>query len=110
MDTELAAITDFIRSNRKALAAYLRQKLKAAGANSYLDQLGKAGIDGLEREAAGVLLDLACALLRRLHPDRDFQSEAILGQLPEEDRQGIQLPRSQAYDAVLAELQKGKPA
>ena len=77
MDTELAAITDFVRSNRKALAGYLRQKLAAAGAKAYLDQLGKAGIDRLESEAAGVLLDLACALLCRLHPDRDRHTRAV---------------------------------
>jgi hypothetical protein len=110
MDNELSAIADFVNSNRKALAGYVRQKLVAAGAKQYLDRLGKEGIEALNRETAGVLLDLACALLRRLQPEREFQPEQILAQLPEVVRLSIRLPRSEAYNAVLAQLEKDKPA
>jgi hypothetical protein len=110
MDQQLlSAISDFVNSNRKSMASYLRQKLLAADAKPYLDRLGKSGIEEMEREAGGLLLDLACALLRRLHPGEEFQSEAILAQLSESERQNIRLPRSDAYYAVLAELQKMKP-
>ena len=104
MHNDIIAISDFVQSNRKALSAYLRQKLIVAGANTYLDQLGKAGIEQQEDEAAGVLLDLACALLRRLHPDQQYQPEAILPQLPEAVAQRIRLPRSPAYHAACEEL------
>jgi hypothetical protein len=107
MDNELSVIADFVKSNRKALASYVRQNLVAANAKPYLDRLGKEGAEALDRDAAGVLLDLACALLRRLHPERDFQSEEILAHLPEDIRQSIRLPRSEAFHAVLAQLQKG---
>lgn len=108
MDEDLAAILDFVSSNRQRLAGYLRQKLIGAGAKEYLDALGKTGIEAQEREAAGVLLDLACALLRRLRPDRDIRSENALHQLPEGVRRTIHLPRSDAYYAVLAKLDEVK--
>jgi hypothetical protein len=110
MESEFAAIVDFVQSNRKALASYVRQKLLAADAKPYLDRLGKDGIEALDCEVAGLLLDLACALLRRLHPDREVKSEDVLAQLPEVVRQSIRLPRSEAYQAALAELQQHKPA
>jgi hypothetical protein len=106
MEIDIAAIVDFVSSNRKALAAYLRQKLVQAGAKPYVDQLGKSGIERMESEAAGVLVDLACAMLRRLHPGREFQAEALLMQFPEDVRQHIHLPRSDAFHAILAELEK----
>src|SRR5262245_38824665 len=108
MKSELSAISDFVLSNSKALASYLRQKLIDAGAKGYVEGLGKQGIGKLEQEASGVLLDLACALLRRLQPGVEFDAEAILHQLPAHVQKTIRLPRSQAYNAVLAELEKIK--
>lgn len=110
MDTELSAIADFVQGNRKPLTGYVRQKLQAAGAKAYLDGLGKEGIEKLDREAAGVLLDLACALLRRLHPDRVFRSEEILAMLADDIRQSIRLPYSNTYFEILADLNKNKTA
>ena len=55
-------IRDFVRVNRKELAGYLRRKLLEAGAKEYVGKLGKDGIAAMEREAAGVVLDFACAL------------------------------------------------
>jgi hypothetical protein len=66
MNSELAAIDQFVQDNRNALAAYVRQKIIAADAKPYIDSLGKEGIDALDREAAGVLVDLACALPGRV--------------------------------------------
>jgi hypothetical protein len=106
MDNELSVIADFVMSNRKALASYVRHKLIVAEAKSYLDRLGQEGIEILDCEAGGVLLDLACALLRRLHPEREFQSEEVLAHFPQDVRQSIRLPRSEAYYAALAQLQK----
>lgn len=106
MEKEIAAVADFVSANRKALAAYLRQKLLAANASSYLDQLGKDGIEKLEQESAGVLVDLACALLRRLYPSREFVAEVVLAQLSAEMQRTIRLPRSEAYYAVLGQLRK----
>jgi hypothetical protein len=108
MDDDVSIIADFVNANRKALARYVRQKLIAADAKAYLDSLGKDGIEALDREAAGLLLDIACALLRRLHPEREFQPERILPQIPEFIRQHIQLPRSNAYHAIVAQLPKEK--
>lgn len=102
----VSAVSDFINANRKPLASYIRQKLIAADAKAYLNQLGKPGIEQMEREAAGVLLDLACALLRRLHPSEEFESETIMALLSVNDQQNIRLPRSDAYFAVLGESQK----
>lgn len=104
MDHNLRAITEFVQSNQKALAAYVRQKLIAADAKPYLDGLGKDGIAVMDSEAAGVLLDLACALLRRLHPEQKFVAEEILAQLPGSVQHSIRLPRSEEYYAVLAQL------
>jgi hypothetical protein len=109
MEDELSAIMDFVQSNRNPLAAFIRQKLLAAGSREYLDRLGKPGIEALEAEAAGVLIDLACALLRRLPSGRDYQAEEIIAKFPDAVRQSIRLPRSEAYHAVLAELQRGDP-
>jgi hypothetical protein len=106
MDRELAAVADFVQSNRRPLARFMRQKLLAAGAKQYVDGLGKEGIEALDREAAGVLLDLACALLRRLDPDRTIESEEVLAQLPDAIRLGIRLPRSDAYHEILRQLQQ----
>ena len=106
MDQHSTAVADFVQANRKALAAFIRQKLLAADAKPYLDRLGKEGIAALDAEAAGVLLDLACALLRRLHPNEEFVSEELLAQFPEDLRQNIRLPRSDAYFAVLSQLPK----
>ena len=106
MDQNTTTITEFVQANRKALAAYVRQKLVAADAKPYLDRLGKDGIAALDSEAAGVLLDLACALLRRLHPEQEFVAEEILAKLPEDVRKSIRLPRSEAYYAVLSQLPK----
>ncbi len=103
MDNELSAIADFVKSNRKGLASYIRQKLLEAEAKPYLDRLGREGIRALDREAAGVLLDLACALLRRLHTGRELQSEEILEQLPAAIRQSIRLPTSQERSEELDE-------
>jgi hypothetical protein len=108
MEDELAAVADFVESNRRAMASYVRQKLLAADAKQYLDSLGKDGIAALDGEAAGVLLDLACALLRRLHPGRDYKAEEVLGQLPSNVQRAIRLPRSDAYHAVMAQLTKSK--
>jgi hypothetical protein len=109
MNSELAAIEDFVQGNRSALAAYVRQKIIAAGAKPYLDSLGKEGIDALDREAAGVLVELACALLRRLDLERSFEAEKVLAELPDSVRRSIRLPRSEAYYNVLAELENRKP-
>lgn len=105
MDHDIAAILDFIDTNRKSMAAYVRQRLVAAGAGSYLDTLGKGGIEALENEAAGVLLDLACAMCRRLRPDSAFEAELILAKFPEPVRRTITLPRSDAYHSVMAPLE-----
>src|SRR5688572_3527814 len=106
MDNNLPAIAEFVQANRKELAGYVRQKLVAAGAKPYLDALGKDGIESLDREAAGVLLDLACALLRRVQPGCDFQAEQVLAQLPEDVRQCIRLQRSEAYHSIIGRLPK----
>jgi hypothetical protein len=104
MDRRSTAITDFVLANGKALAAYIRQKIIAADAKPYLDRLGKEGIAALDAEAAGVLLDLACTLMRRLHPEHEFLAEDLLAQLPENQRQNIHLPRSEAYERLQAHL------
>ena len=106
MNNEVAAISEFIGANKKALAGYLRKRMLAAGAKEYLDRLGKSGIEDMEKEAAGVLLDMACALLRCLRPEEQYQAESLLLQFPEQVRQTIRLPRSEAYYSVLAELKK----
>jgi hypothetical protein len=72
VDNELSVVNDFVHSNRKAMASYVRQKLIAAGAKQYLESLRKEGIESLDNEAAGVLLELACALFRRWHPEREI--------------------------------------
>jgi hypothetical protein len=77
MDKEVSAISDFVMLNRRELAAYFWRQLISAGAKEYVDRLGKAGIATLEREAAGLLVDLACALMRRLHPSANFQPEIV---------------------------------
>jgi hypothetical protein len=108
MPDDLTALIDFIQSNRQPLAKYIRQNIIKAGAKSYLDNLGKDGIEALDRGAAGVLLDLACALLRRLNPDRPMTSEEALTALPESVRNSIRLARSEAYYAVLPEIKRIK--
>jgi hypothetical protein len=106
MDQHSTVVADFVQSNRKALAAFIRQKLITADAKPYLDRLGKEGIATLDAEAAGLLLDLACAFLRRLHPEQQFVAEEFLTRLPENLRQNIRLPRSEAYYSVLSQLPK----
>jgi hypothetical protein len=106
MNNELAVFTDFINSNRESLAAYLRGQVIKAGAKEYLDGLGNDGIELMGCEAAGMLLDLACALLRRLDPGRDLRSEDVLRQLPETERQRIRLPRSDSYYSIMAYLEQ----
>lgn len=106
MTDEMTAISDFVDANRKALAGFIRQKLMLANAKPYLDRIGKEGIEALEREAAGVLLDLACAFLSHLHPERQVKSEEVLDQLPAHFRSAVHLPRSNMYFAVLADLER----
>jgi len=106
MGNEQSIVADFVRSNRKAMAGYVRQKLVAAGAKPHLDRLGKEGIESLENEAAGVLLDLACAFLRRLHPEQEIQAEDLLAKLPADVQKTIRLPRSDAYHELMAKLQR----
>ncbi len=108
MSDSARMIEDFVASNRKPLAGFVRQKLIAANAKPYLDSLGKEGIENLEREAAGVLLDLACALLRRIHPERTITAEGVLNQFSESVRKSIKLPRSEAYHAALDALDKAR--
>jgi hypothetical protein len=105
-DATVDAVADFIRVNREPLAAYVRRQLIAAGAKAFVDGLGKKGIEELRNEAGGVLLDLACALLRRTTSERELLSEDVLHVLPEDLRKMICLPRSNAYYNALENLKK----
>jgi hypothetical protein len=102
----LSIIREFVRDNRKEMAGYVRRKMLEAGAKDYLGRLGKDGIAAIEREAAGVVLDFAVALLNRLNPEPKLVSEEILAQLPPEEAVTVRLPRSDAYHGVLASLQQ----
>jgi hypothetical protein len=103
-EATLSAVADFVRTNREPLASLIRQKLIAAGAKPSVGALGKEGIEQLRREAAGILLDLACALIRRMNNETELTSEAVLHELPEDLRDSIGLPRSDAYYSMLDEL------
>ena len=108
MDDELLLVADFIKANRKPMATYVRTKMLDAGGKSYVDRLGKEGIRLLDNEAAGVLLDLACAMLRRIYPKREFLSEDVLARLPDELQKSIRLPRSEAYHQLAMQSRRGK--
>jgi hypothetical protein len=99
--SKIVAIVDFVAKNREPLAHWLRLRLIDAGAKDYVSRLGKDGIEAMRRDAAGMLLDLACALMRRVEPSRKIDSETILMQLPERERASIRLPRSEEYYEVL---------
>ncbi|HLX62845.1 MAG TPA: hypothetical protein VKX17_16325 [Planctomycetota bacterium] len=105
MDAKLREIiADFVLSNRSGLSRFQRGVLMKAGAKSYLDKLGKAGIKQMDRESAGVLFDLACAFVRRLNPGTQMTSEEVLFEMDEAFRNEIHLPRSDSYHAIMASL------
>src|SRR5688572_12455553 len=100
----MEAIRDFVMTNRKPLAGWLRKQLIAAGAGEYVGRLGKTGVEAMERDPAGVLLDLGCALLNRLEPGHERHAEELLLQLPEGVRSQIRLPRGEGHNAILGGL------
>ena len=105
MNHETKTIAEFVEANREQLAGYFRKKMIAAGGKNYVDQLGKVGTDALNCESAGVLLDLACALLSRLN-SKEYDAQLLLDSLPPGLQKKIQLPRSKAYHEIMDELKK----
>lgn len=98
------AILDFVRKNKKPLARYIRGKLVEAGAKGYLDNLGKSGIEAMEREAAGMLLDLACVLVNRLQDHTQFRSEELFLSMSVHERNQIELVRSDGFKEIMKGL------
>lgn len=58
----------------------------------------------MNQDSAGVLLDLACAFLRRLNADMKIESEAVLFEMENSLRLKIRLPRSEEYYKALNAL------
>ena len=102
----LETISDFVMSNRSALSSHHRQLLTKAGAKSYLDKLGQKGIEEMNRDSAGLLLDVVCAFLRRLNPDMKIESEEVLFEMENSLQLKIRLPRSDEYYNALSALKK----
>ena len=104
MHDDIAIISDFVKVNSESLAYWMRRKLIQAGAKDYVKALGKDGIEAMRCEAAGLLLDLGCAMVNRLKPEVGLTSEDVISKLPESERRMIRLPRSDTYHAALESL------
>ena len=106
MIDEVKVISEFVRDNKKPLSDYLRKKIIDAGAKQYVAQLGKQGIQEMENEAAGVLLDIACAFVNRLNSMANLTAESIWPHLPLDLKESVRLPRSAAYYEALERSKK----
>src|SRR5579871_3343975 len=94
MTREASIIADFVMDCRKSLARLMRNG--GSGARSGSHEPGAAELASQERDAAGILLDLAADLCGRLYPAQDFDSRTLLKDLPPALRDEIRLPEEQS--------------